>query len=88
MSWTPSSWRDHPAEQLPAYPDPHALEMAESCLEASAELASVTENRALSAKLAEVAEGRGFGSAARRRSSRPERRRTRSTAPATARRSR
>ena len=60
MSWTPSSWRDRPAQQLPAYPDPHALEMAESCLEASAQLASVTENRALSAKLAEVAEGRGF----------------------------
>jgi 3-deoxy-7-phosphoheptulonate synthase len=60
MSWTPSSWRDHPAEQLPAYPDAHALEMAESCLEASAQLASVTENRALSAKLAEVAQGNGF----------------------------
>ena len=59
MSWTPSSWRDHPAQQLPAYPDPHALETVESCLEASAQLASVTENRALSAKLAEVAEGRG-----------------------------
>ncbi|HEY5711615.1 MAG TPA: 3-deoxy-7-phosphoheptulonate synthase class II [Allosphingosinicella sp.] len=60
MSWTPTSWRDRPAEQLPAYPDPLALETAESCLEASAPLASITENRALSAKLAEVAAGRGF----------------------------
>lgn len=60
MSWTPSSWRERPAQQLPAYPDPHALEMAESCLEASAPLASVTESRLLTARLAEVAEGRGF----------------------------
>jgi len=60
MSWSPSSWRERPARQLPAYPDPLALETAESCLEASAQLASVTENRALSAKLAEVADGRGF----------------------------
>jgi 3-deoxy-7-phosphoheptulonate synthase len=60
MTWTPTSWRDHPALQMPSYPDPHALEIAESCLEASAPLGSVTENRALSAKLAEVAQGRGF----------------------------
>jgi 3-deoxy-7-phosphoheptulonate synthase len=60
MSWAPSSWRGRPARQLPAYPDPHALETAESCLAASTQLASVTENRALSAKLAEVADGRGF----------------------------
>jgi 3-deoxy-7-phosphoheptulonate synthase len=60
MSWTPISWRDRPALQLPQYPDPHALEMAESCLEASAPLGSVTENRALTAKLAEVSAGNGF----------------------------
>ncbi len=60
MSWSPSSWRDRPALQMPAYPDPHALEMAESCLEASAPLGSVTENRLLTARLAEVAEGKGF----------------------------
>ena len=60
MSWTPTSWRGRPALQLPQYPDPHALEMAESCLEASAPLGSVTENRALTAKLAEVSAGNGF----------------------------
>jgi 3-deoxy-7-phosphoheptulonate synthase len=60
MSWTPSSWRDRPALQMPAYPDPHAVAMAESCLEASAPLGSVTENRILTAKLAEVAQGNGF----------------------------
>ena len=60
MSWTPASWRGRPALQLPTYPDPHALEMAESCLEASAPLGSVTENRLLSSALADVAEGRGF----------------------------
>ena len=60
MTWTPTSWREKPALQMPAYPDPHAVEMAESCLEASAPLGSVTENRNLAAKLAEVAQGRGF----------------------------
>jgi 3-deoxy-7-phosphoheptulonate synthase len=60
MSWTPSSWRDRPALQMPVYPDPHALEMAESCLEASAPLGSVTENRLLTARLAGVAGGKGF----------------------------
>ncbi len=60
MSWTPASWRDKPALQMPSYPDRHALEMAESCLEASAPLGSVTENRLLTAKLADIAEGRGF----------------------------
>ena len=60
MSWTPASWRAKPALQMPAYPDPHAVEMAESCLEASAPLGSVTENRLLTAKLAEVAGGNGF----------------------------
>ncbi|HYD11491.1 MAG TPA: 3-deoxy-7-phosphoheptulonate synthase class II [Allosphingosinicella sp.] len=60
MSWTPASWRAKPALQLPAYPDAQALAMAESCLEASAPLGSVAENRCLTARLAEVAEGRGF----------------------------
>jgi 3-deoxy-7-phosphoheptulonate synthase len=60
MSWTPQSWRLRPARQLPTYPDAFALETTESRLEASAPLSSVTENRALSAKLAEVAAGRGF----------------------------
>src|SRR5205085_5547547 len=60
MSWTPSSWRDRPALQMPTYPDPPALEMAESCLEASAPLGSITENRILTAKLAQVAGGNGF----------------------------
>jgi 3-deoxy-7-phosphoheptulonate synthase len=45
---------------MPAYPDPHALEMAESCLEASAPLGSVTESRLLTARLGEVAGGNGF----------------------------
>ncbi len=60
MSWSPSSWRDRPALQMPAYPDPLVMEMAESCLEASAPLAPVTESRLLSTRLAEVAEGKGF----------------------------
>lgn len=60
MAWAPDSWQTRPAQQQPAYPDPLALASAESCLEASAPLASVTESRALTARLAEVATGRHF----------------------------
>jgi len=60
MSWNPRSWRNRPATQLPAYPDPVALEMIETCLASAPPLASVAESRQLSADLAEVASGRGF----------------------------
>jgi len=60
MSWTPTSWRSRPAAQMPAYPDPSALADAESCLAAAAPLATIVENRALSARIAAAAEGRAF----------------------------
>ena len=60
MSWTPSSWRGKPARQLPAYPDSRALAMAESRLAEAAPLAPFAESRLLSARLAEVASGKGF----------------------------
>ena len=61
MSWTPSSWREKPARQLPAYPDRDALAMAESWLAAEPRRwPPVAESRLLTARLAEVAEGRGF----------------------------
>jgi 3-deoxy-7-phosphoheptulonate synthase len=45
---------------MPAYPDPQALATAETGLETSAPLASIAESRLLTARLAEVAEGKGF----------------------------
>ena len=39
MSWTPSSWRDRPARQLPDYPDPSALARVESRLGSAAHAA-------------------------------------------------
>ena len=56
----PSSWRGKPARQLPAYPDSRALAMAESRLAEAAPLAPFAESRLLSARLAEVASGKGF----------------------------
>jgi 3-deoxy-7-phosphoheptulonate synthase len=60
MSWTPSSWRDRPARQLPAWPDADALARTEARLATAAPLAPVAESRRLSAKIADVATGRGF----------------------------
>lgn len=60
MSWSPQSWRARPATQLPAYPDQAALGAVESCLASAAPLTSVAEAKHLSARLAEVALGRGF----------------------------
>ena len=60
MSWSPSSWRARPATQLPLYPDADALAAAVSCLAGAAPLASVADNRALGARIAEAAAGRAF----------------------------
>jgi 3-deoxy-7-phosphoheptulonate synthase len=60
MSWTPSSWRERPARQLPAYPDADALARAETALAAAVPLATVAESRRLSAKVAAAAAGKGF----------------------------
>src|SRR5690606_39697789 len=60
MNWTPSSWRDRPAAQMPAYPDASALAAAESCLAAAAPPATIAECRVLAARIAAAAEGRAF----------------------------
>jgi len=59
-NWTPESWRNHEARQLPHYPDPHALNAAEKELGRFPPLVFAGEARALTAELAEVAAGRAF----------------------------
>jgi 3-deoxy-7-phosphoheptulonate synthase len=59
-SWTPQSWRDKPIWQVPAYPDPQALNQAERKLATFPPLVFAGEARDLKAQLAEVAAGRAF----------------------------
>ena len=60
MSWSPAAWRDHPAQQLPTYPDPAALAAAEADLSGLPPLIFAGEARALQAQLAGAAAGRAF----------------------------
>ena len=59
-NWTPESWRGHEARQLPNYPDPEAVATAEGELRRYPPLVFAGEARALTAELAEVANGRAF----------------------------
>ncbi|RFC65074.1 3-deoxy-7-phosphoheptulonate synthase class II [Fulvimarina endophytica] len=59
-TWTPSSWRKLPIEQVPDYPDPHALARTEERLKSFPPLVFAGEARKLKAALGEVAHGRGF----------------------------
>jgi 3-deoxy-7-phosphoheptulonate synthase len=59
-AWTPSRWRDHPAEQQPDWPDPHALEQTLKTLSALPPLVFAGEARSLQRALAEVAAGNAF----------------------------
>jgi len=58
--WTPTSWRDKPAAQLPAYDDVPALAATEERLANSLPLVFAGETRALRQQLADVAAGRAF----------------------------
>ncbi len=58
--WTPASWREKPALQLPTYPDQQALTKVENQLAALPPLVFAGEARQLQAELAEVAAGRAF----------------------------
>ena len=58
--WTPESWRDQEARQLPTYPDAAALAGAEAELRNYPPLVFAGEARELKADLAEVAAGRAF----------------------------
>ncbi|HRC26531.1 MAG TPA: 3-deoxy-7-phosphoheptulonate synthase, partial [Alphaproteobacteria bacterium] len=59
-SWTPDSWRAKPVKQIPAWPDPAALDRAESELRGLPPLVFAGEARTLESKLADVAGGRAF----------------------------
>lgn len=58
--WTPASWRDRPALQLPDYPDAEALGRVESYLRAMPPLVFAGEARSLEAQLGRVAAGKAF----------------------------
>ncbi len=58
--WTPASWRDRPAKQLPNYPDAGALEGVEARLAKYPPLVFAGEARRLQAALALAAEGQAF----------------------------
>jgi len=59
-SWTPSRWRDLPAEQQPDWPDPHVLEQTLKSLSSLPPLVFAGEARSLQRALAEVAAGEAF----------------------------
>ena len=59
-TWAPSSWRDLPAGQQPAWPDEAALAAVRDRLRALPPLVFAGEARALLAALGEVSEGRAF----------------------------
>ncbi|PTQ10236.1 3-deoxy-7-phosphoheptulonate synthase class II [Sphingomonas oleivorans] len=58
--WTPDSWRNHEARQLPEYPDADALARAERELSSYPPLVFAGEARDLTAELAQVAAGKAF----------------------------
>ncbi|CAG9295410.1 class II 3-deoxy-7-phosphoheptulonate synthase [Celerinatantimonas diazotrophica] len=58
--WTPSSWRQKPAKQIPDYPDKAALERVEKELAGQPPLVFAGEARALRSQLAKVAKGEAF----------------------------
>ena len=60
MTWTASSWRDHPILQVPEYPDAAVLKDVENTLAAMPPLVFAGEVQALRHQLGEVAEGRAF----------------------------
>ncbi|MEX0502170.1 class II 3-deoxy-7-phosphoheptulonate synthase [Alphaproteobacteria bacterium LSUCC0719] len=60
MTWQPDSWRDHPIQQVPEYPDSAKLTTVEDKLAAMPPLVFAGEAQSLKRKLGEVAEGRAF----------------------------
>ena len=58
--WTPDSWRQFEARQMPTYADAGALEAVEAELKSYPPLVFAGEARSLKGQLAEVAAGRAF----------------------------
>ncbi len=59
-NWSPQSWREKPAKQLPDYQDPLALKKTEEQLSKLPPLVFAGEARDLKRHLADVAHGRAF----------------------------
>ncbi|MEC9433669.1 MAG: 3-deoxy-7-phosphoheptulonate synthase class II [Pseudomonadota bacterium] len=59
-AWTKTSWRNRPALQMPVYRDEEALAATTAQIASYPPLVFAGEARALTARLAEVAEGRAF----------------------------
>ncbi|MGI8420761.1 MAG: class II 3-deoxy-7-phosphoheptulonate synthase [Gaiellaceae bacterium] len=59
-TWTPSSWRAHPARHQPEWPDEVAADAARATLKGLPPLVFAGEARQLRSSLARVAEGRAF----------------------------
>src|SRR3954470_9488509 len=60
QAWSRSSWRDHPVEHQPTWPDPARLEAVGERLAELPPLVFAGEARALRGHLARVSEGRAF----------------------------
>ncbi len=60
MSWSSSSWRQHPIVQVPDYPDASKLNIIEGELSKLPPLVFAGEVQSLRSKLSDVAEGRAF----------------------------
>lgn len=58
--WTPKTWRDKPAKQLPNYPDQERLEWAEGVIANMPPLVFAGEARNLKKNLAEACHGNAF----------------------------
>jgi 3-deoxy-7-phosphoheptulonate synthase len=60
QTWTPQSWQDRPARQMPDYPDKAALDRVLGQLKTHPPLVFAGEARNLMAGLGQVAEGKAF----------------------------
>ncbi|OLP61419.1 3-deoxy-7-phosphoheptulonate synthase [Xaviernesmea oryzae] len=60
QTWTPTSWRNKPIQQVPDFPDAAALEATEAQLASFPPLVFAGEARRLKKALAQVSEGHGF----------------------------
>src|SRR3954452_24960680 len=58
--WTPTTWREHPAQQQPDWPDTDSLDRVLKGLATLPPLVFAGEARQLTAALAEVHAGRAF----------------------------
>ena len=60
QQWSPSSWKDHPIKQQPAWPDEAAYDNALKHIASMPPLVFAGEARSLQANLAKVAAGNAF----------------------------